>query len=107
MSLSRRALLLGSVFMLALGFSNSSRAQVDYVTQFHTSPLGWQHPFGGEFQPVPGSALPVWNDPAHPFISNELARKYDIQPTYRIGDISNPNLKQWAKDVMKKDNDEV
>src|SRR5206468_5922013 len=29
------------------------------------------------------------------------------QPTQRIGDISNPNLKQWAKDVMKKDNDEV
>ena len=29
------------------------------------------------------------------------------QPTYRIADLSNPNLKQWAKDLMKTDNDEV
>jgi hypothetical protein len=25
----------------------------------------------------------------------------------RIGDITNPNLMQWAKNVIKKDNDEV
>jgi len=26
------------------------------------------------------------------------------QVRYRIADLSNPNLKQWAKDIMKKDN---
>jgi hypothetical protein len=100
------ALLLGSA-LLALIPLYQARAQPGYVPQFHKGPLGWQHAFGGDFPPVPGSALPVWNDPAHPFISNEMARINRMQSNYRIGDISNPNLKQWAKDVMKKDNDEV
>jgi hypothetical protein len=45
-------------------------------------------------------------DPAHPYVNN-LGLSIGKQTTYRIGDITNPNLKQWAKDVMKKDNDEV
>jgi hypothetical protein len=43
------------------------------------------------------------SDPAHPFVPNGRG----IQPTFRIADLSTPNLKQWAKDIMKKDNDEV
>ena len=61
----------------------------------------------GAFLPVPGSPKPIGQDPAHPYISNDESRITGQQPTQRIGDISNPNLKQWAKDVMKKDNDEV
>jgi hypothetical protein len=61
----------------------------------------------GAFLPVPGSHKPIGQDPAHPYISNDESRITGQQPTQRIGDISNPNLKQWAKDVMKKDNDEV
>ena len=58
---------------------------------------------GGELIPVEGSPL-FRQDPAHPFVPNNR----DAQPTYRIADLSsNPNVKQWAKDVMKKDNDEV
>ena len=58
----------------------------------------------GALLPVPGSPKPVGQDPRYPYIPNGTPGK---QPTQRIGDISNPNLKQWAKDVMKKDNDEV
>src|SRR5438270_5875103 len=58
----------------------------------------------GALLPVPGSPKPVGQDPAYPYIPNGTPGK---QPTQRISDISNPNLKQWAKDVMKKDNDEV
>jgi transposase InsO family protein len=29
------------------------------------------------------------------------------QPTYRIADLTNPNLKPWVKEIMNKDNDEV
>src|SRR5215468_1862348 len=61
----------------------------------------------GALLPVPGSPKPIGQDPAHPYISNDESRITGQQPTQRIGDISNPNLKQWAKDVMKKDNDEV
>jgi hypothetical protein len=57
----------------------------------------------GEFQAVPGSVAPVKNDPKYPFVPNGAGR----QPTYRIADLNNPNLKPWVKEIMKKDNDEV
>ena len=56
--------------------------------------------------PVPGvpPQFLFHQDPAHPFVPNGTGR----QPTYRVADLdANPNVKQWAKDVMKKDNDEV
>ena len=61
----------------------------------------------GALLPVPGSPMPIGQDPAHRYISNDKLSVTGKQPTQRIGDISNPNLKQWAKEVMRKDNDEV
>src|SRR5712672_3312482 len=61
----------------------------------------------GALLPVPGSPKPIGQDPAHRYISNDESGVTGQQPTQRISDINNPNLKQWAKDVMKKDNDEV
>jgi hypothetical protein len=61
----------------------------------------------GALLPVPGSPKPIGQDPAHRYISNDESLITGQQPTQRISDISNPNLKQWAKDIMKKDNDEV
>ena len=61
----------------------------------------------GELRPVPGSPKPIGQDPAHPYISNDESRVTGQQPTQRRSDLSNPNLKQWAKDIMKKGNDEV
>jgi hypothetical protein len=61
----------------------------------------------GALLPVPGSPRPIGQDPAHRYVSNDESGVTREQPTQRISDISNPNLKQWAKDVMKKDNDEV
>jgi hypothetical protein len=57
----------------------------------------------GYFQPIPGKVAPLANDPKHPFVPNGQGR----QPTYRIPDLTNPNLKPWVKEVMKKDTDEV
>ena len=68
---------------------------------------GWAAPNGTDFIRVPGSPPPVTSDPSHPYINNGIAARTGQQPNYRIGDLTNPNVKQWAKDVMKKDNDEV
>ncbi|PWT84593.1 MAG: hypothetical protein C5B56_15365 [Proteobacteria bacterium] len=57
----------------------------------------------GEFRPVAGKVPPLTNDPKYPYVPNGQGR----QPTYRIADLTNPNLKPWVKEVMKKDNDEV
>jgi hypothetical protein len=61
----------------------------------------------GALLPVPGSPKPIGQDPAHRYISNDESGVTGQQPTQRISDIGNFNLKQWAKDVMKKDNDDV
>jgi hypothetical protein len=58
---------------------------------------------GPGFAAVPGRLPPVADDPAHPFVPNGVGQ----QPTYRIADLSNPNLKPWVKEHMKKDNEEV
>jgi hypothetical protein len=72
---------------------------------FSSNLAGWVGLNGGGpfFESVPGRLPPVVSDPAHPFIPNGV----DNQPTFRIADLSNPNLKPWVKERMKKDNNEV
>ncbi len=72
---------------------------------FSSNQVGWLGLGGGgpNFVAVPGHLPPVTNDPAHPFVPNGTS----AQPTYRIADLGNPNLKPWVKERMRKDNDEV
>jgi len=56
-----------------------------------------------DFWQVPGRMPPVFGDPLHPYVPNGTA----AQPTYRIGDTKNPNLKPWVRAAMDKDNAEV
>ena len=104
---SRHALLAGGALMLFVASDGQVAAQPGYAPSFQTGPNGWQHRFGGAFPEVSGSALPTMQDPKHVHFNNEMARIDNAQPNYRIGDTSNPNLKPWAKDAMKKDNDQV
>jgi hypothetical protein len=64
---------------------------------FWIGDVGWVHGANWAFVPVEGSPSPVVQDPAHPMGPG----------VWRLGDLSNPNLKPWVKDVMKKDNDEI
>jgi hypothetical protein len=41
------------------------------------------------------------------YLSNAAARRAGSQPTFRVADLTNPNLKPWAKAVMKRENDKV
>jgi hypothetical protein len=95
---SRHALLLVGVLVFPLSFNTKVAAQPGYVPVLQDGPRVWQHPFGGVFPPVPGSALPMWQDPSRQLIAGR---------TWHIADLSNPNLKQWAKDFMKKDIEEI
>ena len=82
---------------------------IPVVAQDKTSPpnfspnpsVGW---IGvGGIRAVPGTVSPLVQDPKYPFVPNGTGQ----QPTYRIADLSNQNLKPWVKEIMKKDNDEV
>jgi len=69
---------------------------------FSADNAGWIS-VGGEWTPLPGSPPPVAQDPAHRYVPNNVGG----QPTFRIANIDNPNLTQFAKDALKKSNDEV
>lgn len=93
-------------FIGAAAFFGPAVAQEPAQPNFSwTAEIGWVGANGGGpgFTPVPGHLPPVASDPAHPFVPNGVGR----QPTYRIGDLTNPNLKPWAKEAMRKDNEEV
>ena len=81
----------------------AASAQHSDIPDFSSNGTGWQAGNGGDYAAVPGSPMPIREDPRYPYVPNNTGK----QPTFRIGDIANPNLKQWARDAMKKDNDEV
>jgi len=50
---------------------------------------------------------PVTDDPAHPFVNNEVAREMGIPPTYRIANLNNAaakNLMPWVIDSLRAQN---
>jgi hypothetical protein len=76
------------------------------VPDFSSNMVGWVN-INPDFVPVPGAPAPTRNDPAYPYVGNQEARRAGIQPTFRVADLSNPNLKPWAKEIMKRENDKV
>ncbi len=56
---------------------------------------------------VPGGPSPTRNDPAHPYVTNNVFRATGAQPSFRVADLANPNIKPWAKEIMKRENDKV
>ena len=76
------------------------------VPDFSSKMAGWVN-INTDFLPVAGAPAPTSNDPAHPYVSNQDARRAGVQPTFRVADLRNPNLKPWAKEAMKRENDNV
>jgi len=56
-----------------------------------------------EFLPPAFGPGPVTFDRAHPYVRNNTAG----QPTFRIGDLTNPILQPWVVERMRRDNAEV
>ena len=58
---------------------------------------------GTDYVAMPGSPPPVTFDPAHRYVPNGSGE----QPTFRVADLNNPILTQFAKDGLKQANDMV
>jgi len=56
-----------------------------------------------DYLPVPGEPGPTHGDPAHPYVPNNVG----AQPSFRIADLTNPNIKPWAKEIMRRANERV
>ena len=77
------------------------------VPNFHVdSGVAWME-VGDELIAPPSGPGPIANDPRYPYVDNGAARRRGIQPTYRVADLSNPILQPWAREEMKKANDDV
>ncbi len=93
---------LAGLLLAAAAFMPVLAADGGTPPDLQSGDMGWIAINQDLLQP-PAGIGPTKPDPAHPFVPNGRG----AQPTYRIADLTNPNIKQWAKDVMKKDNDEV
>jgi hypothetical protein len=69
---------------------------------FSADNAGWVSA-GGEWLALPDSPPPVKQDPAYRYVPNNTS----AQPTFRIADVNNPNLTQFARDSLKKSNEDV
>jgi hypothetical protein len=86
----------------ASALAQGTAAPPDFSSDF----AGWVGLGGGGpgYEAVPGRVPgPVVSDPAHPFVPNGA----DEQPSFRIADLSDPNLMPWVKEAMKRDIDEI
>ncbi len=88
---------MGSI-VLSLAWVESAIGQSAQVPDLSGT---WLHPRGtGLGQPIPGSPSPVTQDPNHYYTPGQ-------GDAFRIGDLTNPNLRPWVKEVMQKDTDEI
>jgi hypothetical protein len=94
------AAFLGSVFMFP-----ASAADTGAIPNFTSIDSGWLLQGGTDFLPSPaGQQGPISNDPKYPHVGNN---NQGLQPTERIADVADPNLKPWAAAQMKARNEEV
>src|SRR5205085_12563737 len=61
--------------------------------------LGWTT-IGTDFDAVRGGPQPVGDDPTHPRVGN-FERGPGRQPTFRMANLDNPNLTDFAKESLK------
>src|SRR6185436_830518 len=69
---------------------------------FSANNTGWVS-IGTDYVGVTGGPQPVTYDPAHRYVPNGSGE----QPTFRVADLTNPNLTDFAKAELKKSNDMV
>jgi hypothetical protein len=68
------------------------------VPDFQSGNTGWVVANRDGLAAPPSGFGPTRSDPAHPYRPNA---------TFRIADVTNPNLKPWAAEAMRKSNEEV
>jgi hypothetical protein len=106
---SPRSLLAIAALTASIGIASLPRLAAEpgaSIPDFSSHDTAWV--FGtGDFIAIAGEPSPTRNDPAHPYISNEEFRAHGTQPTFRVADLTNANIKPWAKEIMKRENDKA
>jgi hypothetical protein len=103
--MSRFAWLCGVAAMAAVipAIQVNSAATDQDIPNFSFITSGWLLVGGIDFRPIPGTVPPISFDPAYPQIGTGNQRGV----MERMSDAENPNLKPWAKELMRKYNQDV
>jgi hypothetical protein len=88
---------------LAGGVAVGAGAEESAIPNFATIDSGWLLQGGIDFRPIPGKLPPVSFDPAYPQVGTGNQRGV----MERMSDAENANLKPWAKELMRKYNQDV
>src|ERR1700680_1322176 len=93
--LAARTVLAGTALMAAASVS-AAQTPLSAVPDFMSAGDGWNMVNSNalDYIPLPSGAKPVTNDPKYPHVGN-------LQPgqkTDRVADLTNPILKDWAKE---------
>ena len=65
---------------------------------------GWDGDGENEFTPPKSGPGPVTSDPAHHYVSNSEARRTGAAANWRVADLTNPTLKPWVVEALRKAN---
>ncbi len=103
---SAAALLLG-VFLLPFvplqGMSPANAQSSAQIPNFYPYvDVGWVS-LSNDFIPSESGPVPVTFDPLHPYVGNRQPEP----ASFRVADLSNPNVMPWAIETMKAPNEEV
>ena len=101
MSVLRSSILAAGIFF-AIALPSQAADGPAKIPDFSHSDTGW-FPVSDDFLPPMSGPGPVMSDPTHPYYSNQSGR----QPTDRVADLTNPILKSWAVERLRKSNGEV
>jgi hypothetical protein len=91
------------IVSVATGFAAGVGAEESAIPNFSFTDSGWLLQGGINFRPIPGKVPPIAFDPAYPQVGEGNQRGV----MERMSDAENANLKPWAKEVMRKYNQDV
>ena len=94
----RTTIIFGAAALCISGTGQVFSQNTAPIPDFQSGNAGWVVANRDGLASPPSGFGPTRADPAHPYIPNA---------TFRIADVTSPNLKPWAAEAMKKSNEEV
>jgi hypothetical protein len=101
--MSKVALTVAFVLVCASAAREPATA-ADRVPDLSSRNTVWDGMGENEFTPPSSGPGPVTSDLAHPYVSNFEAARTGKQPNFRIADLTNPILKPWVIEALRKAN---
>jgi hypothetical protein len=94
--------LLAAMFACTVSGGEVAAQEGARAPDFSSNRAGWIAT-SNDFIPTVDARKPVTFDPAYPYVPNNTGK----QATYRIADLTDANLKPWARERMRKENEAV